>query len=155
MKVFSLALLVLLISFSSLSLAATESLASLYANPGPYQVKQELGVWEDAIWRHTDLLRSICSTVPEFKGALVMSPSARGEAPEKQFGNMLMPFFHLTGTDDASPLGFFTPEDRITPFKLINEQDQKAQAWLQQGGIADELATGDYFRFKPGPSRAQ
>jgi len=62
--------------------------------------------------------------VPEFKGALVMSPSARGKAPEKQFENMLMPIFHLTGTDNASPLGVFTPEDRITPFKLINEQDQ-------------------------------
>lgn len=48
MKVSSLAVLVLLSCFSSLSMAATDSLASVYANPGPYQVWQELGVWEDS-----------------------------------------------------------------------------------------------------------
>ena len=330
MKVFSLAVVVFLSSFSSLSLAATESLASLYANPGPYQVKQELGVWEDAerdnrqvpyklyypadrkektpivIWSHgalgsregssywgrhlashgfaalhlqhpgtdsslvkpgagklqlflalkkmakdtsqielrfgdprfaVDQLKQFATAgggngmldtermgiaghslgamttlvvagqkidtatqqyaAPEFKGALAMSPSARGEAPEKQFENMLMPIFHFTGTHDESPLGGFKPADRMIPFKLINEQDQyllvldkavhmsftgrkidkdpyldehhkvvkmaavsywkmileqdqKAKTWLQQGGIADELAAGDHFEFKPG-----
>ena len=135
--------------------------------------------------------------VPEFKGALAMSASARGEAPEKQFENMLMPIFHFTGTHDESPLGGFKPADRMIPFKLISEQDQyllvldkavhmsftgrkidkdpyldehhkvvkmaavsywkmileqdqKAKTWLQQGGIADELAAGDHFEFKPG-----
>ena len=111
--------------------------------------------------------------------------------------NMLMPVFHLMGTNDESPLGDFAPEDRKIPFQMINnqdqyllvldeavymtfagrpapsdpyldqhhkvikmaavfywkmvlEEDQQAQTWPQQGRIAEELATGDYFRFKAG-----
>jgi len=60
--------------------------------------------------------------IPEFKGAMVMSPS--GKDPENKFDDMLMPIFHFTGTDDDSVARDFEPEDRKVIFDAIDDQDQ-------------------------------
>ena len=62
---------------------------------------------------------------PRFKAALAFSPSVprRGD-PEKAFAEMLMPIFHITGTDDGDPLGAMKPEDRQRPFRIIDNVEQ-------------------------------
>ena len=62
---------------------------------------------------------------PRFKAALAFSPSPprRGD-PEQAFAEMLMPIFHITGTDDGDPLGQMKPEDRQTPFRIIDNVEQ-------------------------------
>jgi len=64
--------------------------------------------------------------VPHFKGAFAMSPSPPrdGTPPGEAFGDLLMPFFHLTGTADASPLKDFDPEARQIPFRSNRSVDQ-------------------------------
>ncbi|MEM9014539.1 MAG: hypothetical protein AAGB02_05465 [Pseudomonadota bacterium] len=62
---------------------------------------------------------------PRFKAAFIMSPSPprRGSA-EAAFDNMLMPLFHLTGTEDASPIGDLEPAQRKIPYTVIDDVDQ-------------------------------
>ena len=63
--------------------------------------------------------------VPAFKGAFAMSPAPPRNAPAQQaFSQMLMPLFHLTGTDDASPIDDLEPIDRRVPFDTIDSVDQ-------------------------------
>ncbi len=63
--------------------------------------------------------------VESFGGAFAMSPSPpRQGSAEEAFANMRMPVFHLTGTEDGSPMGDLTPEDRTRPFELIGGVDQ-------------------------------
>lgn len=64
---------------------------------------------------------------PHFKAAFIMSPSpARPgyDAGPGAFADMLMPLFHLTGTEDASPADDFPTEARRKPFDLIADVDQ-------------------------------
>ena len=51
-KRYYLATLIIFLVFSPLTLASTalvdkQTLADIYANPGPFQVRQELGIWQD------------------------------------------------------------------------------------------------------------
>ncbi|MEM6705348.1 MAG: peptidylprolyl isomerase [Acidobacteriota bacterium] len=64
-------------------------------------------------------------SVDAFLGAFPMSPSPpqRGSA-EAAFASMKMPIFHLTGSNDAIPIGDLQPEDRTRPFEIITEVDQ-------------------------------
>jgi len=62
---------------------------------------------------------------PRFKAALAFSPSPpRNGDPEEAFAKMLMPIFHVTGTDDGDPLGAMQPEDRQQPFRIIDSVEQ-------------------------------
>jgi predicted dienelactone hydrolase len=64
--------------------------------------------------------------VPRIRAAMVMSPSVprTGYRTEDSFRNMLMPVFHITGTDDDSPMADFPPSDRQIPFRTIEGVDQ-------------------------------
>ena len=65
--------------------------------------------------------------VPELRGAFAMSPSKpRGRSLGEAFAAMSAPIFHLTGTDDGSPLGDQTVETRLAPFEAIDGVEQ----WL-------------------------
>jgi predicted dienelactone hydrolase len=72
--------------------------------------------------------------VPRFKGAFAMSPGPprRGSA-EEAFDDMLMPIFHLTGTEDGSPAGDMDPSARETPFRIIDDVDQ--YLLVLEGGV--------------------
>jgi len=72
--------------------------------------------------------------VPRFKGAFAMSPGPprRGSADEA-FDDMLMPIFHLTGTEDGSPLGDMDPSEREKPFRTIGDVDQ--YLLVLEGGV--------------------
>lgn len=62
---------------------------------------------------------------PRFKAAFVMSPSPpRGGSAAEAFKDMLMPLFHLSGTNDTSPVGDLGPADREIPFQIIDDVDQ-------------------------------
>lgn len=64
---------------------------------------------------------------PAFRAAFIMSPSpARPgyDAGPGAFADMLMPLFHLTGTEDASPADDFPTEARRRPFDLVTDVDQ-------------------------------
>ena len=82
--------------------------------------------------------------VSELKGAFAMSPSARGGSPEELFAEMVMPIFHLTGTNDKSPLGDFEPKDRQIPFERIDGVDQYL--------IVMQEATHRTFSGRPDPT---
>jgi predicted dienelactone hydrolase len=64
--------------------------------------------------------------VDAFRGAFAMSPAPpRAADPTAAFANMIMPVFHLTGTEDGTPLGDdLRPIDRRIPFDTINNVDQ-------------------------------
>lgn len=68
-------------------------------------------------------------SVPQLKAAFALSPSAPraryGDAATA-FRDMLMPIFHLTGTEDHAPNGDFTAPARRIPFDRITDVDQ----WL-------------------------
>ncbi|MDA0204714.1 MAG: acetylhydrolase [Acidobacteria bacterium] len=62
---------------------------------------------------------------PRFKAAFAMSPSRpRNGSVEEAFSDMLMPIFHLTGTNDEDPTGRLTAEDRQVPFQTIDGVEQ-------------------------------
>ena len=82
--------------------------------------------------------------VAELKGAFAMSPSARGGSPEELFAEMVMPIFHLTGTNDQTPLRDFEPKDRQIPFETIDGVDQYL--------IVMEEATHRTFSGRPDPT---
>lgn len=64
--------------------------------------------------------------VDAFRGAFAMSPAPpRGADPSAAYANMRMPIFHLTGTEDGTPLGDdLRPIDRRIPFDTIDGVDQ-------------------------------
>ncbi|HEY9103656.1 hypothetical protein [Chitinimonas sp.] len=56
---------------------------------------------------------------PRLVAFLAFSPSARGNA-DASFGAIERPFFSITGTEDADPLGSgLTPADRLKPFAAM------------------------------------
>lgn len=61
-----------------------------------------------------------------FLAAFIMSPSVpRRGSPREAFSQMLMPIFHLTGTNDGSPIDdTMSPTDRLIPFAAIDNVDQ-------------------------------
>lgn len=64
---------------------------------------------------------------PHFKAGFIMSPSpprAGYDAGPEAFSDMLMPLFHLTGTQDASPADDFPVEARRQPFARISDVHQ-------------------------------
>jgi predicted dienelactone hydrolase len=72
--------------------------------------------------------------VARFKGAFAMSPgSPRRGSAEEAFDDMLMPIFHLTGTEDGSPLGDTEPSAREQPFRIIDDVDQ--YLLVLEGGV--------------------
>jgi dienelactone hydrolase len=63
--------------------------------------------------------------MPTFAGGFAMSPSPPRNAPaDRAYARMTAPIFHLTGTEDGSPLGDLKPIDRRIPFDTINGVDQ-------------------------------
>jgi len=64
--------------------------------------------------------------VQRIRAAMVMSPSnpRTGYRSEESYSRMLMPIFHLTGTDDVSPMADFPASDRHIPFLTIDRVDQ-------------------------------
>ena len=64
--------------------------------------------------------------VPRFRAAFAMSPSPPrpGYTAPDGFAAMLMPIFHLTGTNDTSPMADFHPSARLTPFREVTNVDQ-------------------------------
>lgn len=64
--------------------------------------------------------------VPRIRAAMVMSPSnpRPGYRAERSYHRMLAPIFHMTGTDDVSPMADFPPSDRQIPFRKITVVDQ-------------------------------
>ncbi len=65
--------------------------------------------------------------VRRFKAAFAMSPSPPRNSLlslDEVFGEMLMPIFHLTGTDDRSPFEDFGPAERRIPFDTITNVPQ-------------------------------
>jgi predicted dienelactone hydrolase len=65
-------------------------------------------------------------TEPRIDAAVMMSPGppAIGD-PAKAFGGIRIPCLLMTGTEDDSPIGKQTPEDRLKVFPHL----QKAPAW--------------------------
>lgn len=64
---------------------------------------------------------------PAFRGAFAMSPSPARDgysSGPQTFSRMIMPIFHLTGTQDESPLKDFAAVDRRIPFDSISTVDQ-------------------------------
>lgn len=66
--------------------------------------------------------------VPSLKAAFALSPSpprpSYGDA-DSAFSNMLMPLFHLTGTEDDAPNGDFKAPARRIPFDRTRNVDQR------------------------------
>jgi predicted dienelactone hydrolase len=62
---------------------------------------------------------------PRIKAALAMSPQPPA-AGERAFRGVKIPVFHMTGTQDTTPLPGLTttPEDRLKPFQWITGVDQ-------------------------------
>lgn len=61
-----------------------------------------------------------------FLAAFAMSPSAPSDgSAQNAFSDMKMPVFHLTGTQDGSPVdNRLSPADRLIPFQVIDNVDQ-------------------------------
>jgi len=65
--------------------------------------------------------------VPAFRGGFAMSPSpprAGYDDGAATFAHMLCPLFHLTGTEDDTPVETFPPAARRIPFERIGDVDQ-------------------------------
>jgi predicted dienelactone hydrolase len=64
---------------------------------------------------------------PRIKAAIVYSPSKprRGDATTA-FADVRIPTFHMTGTEDKSPIATpdMTPEDRLVPYREIHGADK-------------------------------
>ncbi len=59
------------------------------------------------------------------KCAIAMSPSAPENGdPAKAFGAMIMPVFHMTGTNDNSPIRPVDPKTRTVPYEKTTAADQ-------------------------------
>ncbi|MCR9130483.1 MAG: hypothetical protein NXI12_13265 [Alphaproteobacteria bacterium] len=82
---------------------------------------------------------------PGVGAVAVLSPSpprpGYGSA-ETAFSTMNAPIFHATGSRDGAPDGRITPEDRLTPFELIDSVDQ----YLLVLDGADHMALGGRSR---------
>lgn len=78
-------------------------------------------------------------TEPRIDAAVMMSPGppAIGD-PAKAFGEIKIPCLLLTGTEDDSPIGNQTPEDRLKVFPHL----QKAPAWQVVFDGADHMDFG-------------
>jgi predicted dienelactone hydrolase len=66
-------------------------------------------------------------TEPRIKASLALSPSPGNNRRnlDKQFGSIRVPVFHMTGTEDASPITpDVKPEDRRLPYDHITKADQ-------------------------------
>lgn len=63
---------------------------------------------------------------PRIKAAVYLSPPAnlRGRQPEEIFGSIQIPGLLMTGTDDVSPIGETTAEQRVIPFQGIKAPGQ-------------------------------
>lgn len=64
---------------------------------------------------------------PRIKAAIIYSPSKprRGDAATA-FADVHIPTFHMTGTEDRSPIAQakMSPEDRLQPYKAIHKADK-------------------------------
>jgi predicted dienelactone hydrolase len=78
-------------------------------------------------------------TEPRIDAAVMMSPGppAIGD-PAKAFGSIRIPCLLMTGTEDDSPIGKQTPEDRLKVFPHL----QKAPAWQVVFDGADHMDFG-------------
>ncbi len=63
---------------------------------------------------------------PRIQAAIVMSPSAPVKAAraENTFGKIDTPCLHMTGTNDVSPLGITTKQDRRAAYDAVDDADQ-------------------------------
>lgn len=63
---------------------------------------------------------------PRIRAAIAMSPQgSENDDPDAVWGAVHIPVLHLTGTDDADPIGRGTkPSDRLIPFQSIEGVDQ-------------------------------
>lgn len=63
---------------------------------------------------------------PRIKAAVYLSPPAnlRGRQAEEIFGSIQIPGLLMTGTDDVSPIGETTAEQRVIPFQGIKAPGQ-------------------------------
>lgn len=72
---------------------------------------------EEFVMRRGEVRRA---TDPRIRAALMMSPSApRRGTPTEAFGHVEIPWFLMTGTLDASPIGGATPESRLQVFDAL------------------------------------
>jgi dienelactone hydrolase len=102
---------------------------------------------EEFVLRRGEVRRA---TDPRIRAALMMSPSApRRGTPAQAFGHVEIPWFVMTGTLDASPIGGATPESRLQVFDAL-PKGAKYELVLEG---AEHSAFGD--RALPGETHAR
>ncbi len=63
---------------------------------------------------------------PRVKAAIYLSPpvNLRARSPEQVYSSIDIPGLLMTGTEDSSPIGSTSPEERLLPFEGIKRSDQ-------------------------------
>ncbi len=86
---------------------------------------------------------------PRIKAAIPMSSPANTRNKETAYRKFKIPLLHMTGTDDKSPIGDTSPEERRIPFDEIQGVDQFLLTF--QGG--DHMIFSGTKRLLPGKNK--